>query len=116
MPSIYDDLKPHFRARVRLLTNEEGGRKSPGNFPGYLPDMKFHGDDRGMYGAGYFRPVDAIAGVVIAVAPGEEVDLDILLRHPEPEYMPDLILGRTFELCEGTTVIGRGVVTAVYLS
>jgi translation elongation factor EF-Tu-like GTPase len=107
-------LEPHFRAHVRLLTPAEGGRKTPANFPGYRPDMKFDGDNRGMYGAGYFRPVDVAPGAVMLVAPGEEVDLDILLRNDAPEYMPDLVVGKTFDLHEGNTVIGTGVVTTVF--
>jgi elongation factor Tu len=94
-------ITPHtkFKARVYILTKEEGGRHTP-FFKGYRPQF-------------YFRTTDVTGSCVLPsgvemVMPGDNVDLEIELITPiamEKESR--------FAIREGGHTVGAGVVTEV---
>ncbi|MDD5731209.1 MAG: elongation factor Tu [Candidatus Omnitrophica bacterium] len=94
-------ITPHtkFKARVYILTKEEGGRHTP-FFKGYRPQF-------------YFRTTDVTGAVTLPqgaemVMPGDNVDLEIELITPiamEKESR--------FAIREGGHTVGAGVVTEI---
>ncbi|MBI2601561.1 MAG: elongation factor Tu [Deltaproteobacteria bacterium] len=94
-------IKPHtkFKAKVYVLTKEEGGRHTP-FFKGYRPQF-------------YFRTTDVTGSVklpeaVEMVMPGDNVDMDVELINPiamDAEVR--------FAIREGGRTVGAGVVAQV---
>ena len=94
-------ILPHtkFKAKVYILTKEEGGRHTP-FFKGYRPQF-------------YFRTTDVTGTAVLPtgvemVMPGDNVDLEVELIIPvaiEKESR--------FAIREGGHTVGAGVVTEV---
>ncbi|WP_395106656.1 elongation factor Tu [Actinomadura sp. SCN-SB] len=92
-------IQPHlrFRARVRVLTADEGGRSKP-FFHGYRPQFHFRTTD--VSGA-----VD-LGGASVMALPGDSVDMAVELGKP---VAMDVGLG--FAIREGGRTIGAGTVT-----
>lgn len=94
-------IKPHtkFKAKVYVLTKEEGGRHTP-FFKGYRPQF-------------YFRTTDVTGNVklpdnVEMVMPGDNIDIEVELISPiamEAEVR--------FAIREGGRTVGAGVVSAI---
>ena len=94
-------IKPHtkFKAKVYVLTKEEGGRHTP-FFKGYRPQF-------------YFRTTDVTGNIklpddVEMVMPGDNIDLEVELIQPiamEPEVR--------FAIREGGRTVGAGVVASI---
>ncbi|SEG76473.1 elongation factor Tu [Thermomonospora echinospora] len=94
-------IRPHlrFRARVRVLTAEEGGRSRP-FFHGYRP--QFH-----------FRTTDVVGGVDLGgegamALPGDSVEMTVDLGKPVA-----MAEGLGFAIREGGRTVGAGTVTAL---
>ncbi|WP_030170423.1 elongation factor Tu [Spirillospora albida] len=92
-------VRPHtrFRARVRVLTAEEGGRSRPFHH-GYRP--QFH-----------FRTTDVVGDIALAgegdmAMPGDTVDMTVELGKPVA-----MTEGLGFAIREGGRTIGAGTVT-----
>ena len=94
-------IMPHkkFKAKVYVLSKEEGGRHTP-FFKGYRPQF-------------YFRTTD-VTGVVQLpegtemVMPGDNVNLEIELITPVA-----MDLGLRFAIREGGRTVGAGTVTDI---
>ncbi len=96
-------ITPHtkFKAKVYVLTKEEGGRHTP-FFKGYRPQF-------------YFRTTDVTGSVTLPqgvemIMPGDNIDLEVELITPiamEKESR--------FAIREGGHTVGAGVVTEVIL-
>ncbi len=94
-------IKPHtkFKAKVYVLTKEEGGRHTP-FFKGYRPQF-------------YFRTTDVTGNIqlpenVEMVMPGDNIDIEVELIQPialEAEVR--------FAIREGGRTVGAGVVASV---
>ncbi|QXJ26632.1 elongation factor Tu [Actinomadura graeca] len=94
-------IRPHtrFRARVRVLTAQEGGRSGP-FFHGYRP--QFH-----------FRTTDVAGGVDLGgdggmALPGDTVEMAVELGRPVA-----MTEGLGFAIREGGLTVGAGTVTAL---
>jgi len=94
-------VKPHtkFRARVYVLTREEGGRHTP-FYNGYRPQF-------------YLRTTDvtgaiALTGGAEMVMPGDNVDMDVELITPIA-----LETGQRFAIREGGHTVGAGALTEI---
>ncbi len=94
-------IKPHtkFKARVYVLSKEEGGRHTP-FFPGYRPQF-------------YIRTTDVTGSIklpdgVEMVMPGDNVDMEVELIQPVAveEQM-------RFAIREGGRTVGSGVVASI---
>lgn len=94
-------IKPHtkFKARVYVLSKEEGGRHTP-FFPGYIPQF-------------YIRTTDVTGSIklpdgVEMVMPGDNVDMEVELIQPVAveEQM-------RFAIREGGRTVGSGVVASI---
>jgi elongation factor Tu len=91
-------IRPHtrFRARVRVLTAEEGGRSKP-FFHGYQP--QFH-----------FRTTDVVGTILLTegemAMPGDLVDLTVEVGKPIA-----MTEGLGFAIREGGRTVGAGTVT-----
>ena len=96
-----NSIKPHskFKARVYILSKEDGGRHTP-FFDGYKPQF-------------YFRTTDVtgsanlLDGVEMAV-PGDTINLEVNLGKPVA-----LEAGSRFAIREGGRTVGSGVVSEV---
>jgi elongation factor Tu len=96
-------IKPHtkFKAKVYILTKEEGGRHTP-FFKGYRPQF-------------YFRTTDVTGSVTLPenvemVMPGDNIDIEVELISPiamDAEVR--------FAIREGGRTVGSGVVAQVVL-
>ncbi|MEQ7008262.1 elongation factor Tu [Actinopolymorpha sp. B17G11] len=90
-------IRPHtrFRARVRVLTADEGGRRKP-FFHGYQP--QFH-----------FRTTDTVGTILLGegrmALPGDTVDMTVELGKPIA-----LAAGLGFAIREGGRTVGAGTV------
>jgi elongation factor Tu len=94
-------INPHtkFKAKVYILTKEEGGRHTP-FFKGYRPQF-------------YFRTTDVTGAVTLPenvemVMPGDNIDMDVELICPvamDPELR--------FAIREGGRTVGAGVVASI---
>ena len=91
-------IKPHtkFKAKLYVLTKEEGGRHTP-FFKGYRPQF-------------YFRTTDVTGAVTLPagvemVMPGDNIDIDVELICPIA-----LEKGLRFAVREGGHTVGAGVV------
>jgi elongation factor Tu len=94
-------IRPHlrFRARVRVLTADEGGRSRP-FFHGYRP--QFH-----------FRTTDVVGGIDLGgdggmALPGDTVEMAVELGRPVA-----MTEGLGFAIREGGRTVGAGTVTAL---
>ncbi|WP_141579540.1 elongation factor Tu [Actinomadura sp. WMMA1423] len=93
-------IRPHlrFRARVRVLTADEGGRSRP-FLHGYRP--QFH-----------FRTTDVVGGVDLGeggmALPGDSVEMAVELGKPVA-----MTEGLGFAIREGGRTVGAGTVTAL---
>ncbi|MCB9228387.1 MAG: elongation factor Tu [Deltaproteobacteria bacterium] len=94
-------IKPHtkFKAKVYILTKEEGGRHTP-FFKGYRPQF-------------YFRTTDVTGAVTLPenvemVMPGDNIDMDVELIAP---IAMDEEL--RFAIREGGRTVGAGVVASI---
>ncbi|MGD1997527.1 MAG: elongation factor Tu [Candidatus Dependentiae bacterium] len=94
-------ITPHkkFKAKVIVLTKDEGGRHSP-FFQGYRPQF-------------YFRTTDVTGSVTLPdgvemVMPGDEVDFSVELISPVA-----MDKGLRFAIREGGRTVGSGVVTEI---
>jgi elongation factor Tu len=94
-------ITPHteYEAHVYILTEEEGGRKTP-FFTGYRPQF-------------YFRTTDVTGEVKLRpgtemVQPGDDVTLDVTLITPIA-----MDVNQRFAIREGGRTVGSGVVTKV---
>jgi elongation factor Tu len=94
-------IKPHtkFRARVYVLTREEGGRHTP-FYNGYRPQF-------------YLRTTDVTGSISLTggaemVMPGDNVDMDVELITPIA-----LETGQRFAIREGGHTVGAGAITEI---
>jgi len=94
-------ITPHteYEAHVYILTEEEGGRKTP-FFTGYRPQF-------------YFRTTDVTGEVKLRqgtemVQPGDDVTLDVVLITPIA-----MDVNQRFAIREGGRTVGSGVVTKI---
>ena len=93
-------IRPHlrFRAQVRVLTADEGGRSRP-FLHGYRP--QFH-----------FRTTDVVGGVDLGeggmALPGDSVEMAVELGKPVA-----MTVGLGFAIREGGRTVGAGTVTAL---
>jgi elongation factor Tu len=95
-------VKPHtrFKARVYVLTKEEGGRHTP-FYNGYRPQF-------------YLRTTDVTGAIGLTggaemVMPGDNVDMDVELITPIA-----LETGQRFAIREGGHTVGAGAITEIY--
>ena len=94
-------IKPHtkFRARVYVLTKEEGGRHTP-FYNGYRPQF-------------YLRTTDVTGAIGLTggaemVMPGDNVDMTVELITPIA-----LETGQRFAIREGGHTVGAGAITEI---
>ncbi len=94
-------IRPHtaFRARVYVLTKEEGGRHTP-FYNGYRPQF-------------YLRTTDVTGAIKLTegaemVMPGDNVDMDVELITPIA-----LETGQRFAIREGGHTVGAGAITEI---
>ena len=95
-------VKPHtkFKARVYVLTKEEGGRHTP-FYNGYRPQF-------------YLRTTDVTGAIGLTggaemVMPGDNVDMNVELITPIA-----LETGQRFAIREGGHTVGAGAITEIY--
>jgi len=93
--------KPHFIAKPKYKTSEEGGRKTPAN-NGYRPQIKFGFTDKQTSGSQIFLDKEK-------VNPGETVTAEITVLTPQL-FENKLEVGMNFHFLEGSTIIGFGSV------
>ena len=89
----------HFKARVYVLSKDEGGRHTP-FFDGYRPQF-------------YFRTTDVTGSIKLPegqemVMPGDNTDMDIQLIQPIA-----MVQGLRFAIREGGRTVGAGAVTEI---
>jgi len=89
----------HFKARVYVLSKDEGGRHTP-FFDGYRPQF-------------YFRTTDVTGSIKLPegqemVMPGDNTDMDIQLIQPIA-----MVQGLRFANREGGRTVGAGAVTEI---
>jgi elongation factor Tu len=89
----------HFKARVYVLSKDEGGRHTP-FFDGYRPQF-------------YFRTTDVTGSIKLPegqemVMPGDNTDMDITLIQPIA-----MDQGLRFAIREGGRTVGAGAVTEI---
>jgi elongation factor Tu len=89
----------HFKARVYVLSKDEGGRHTP-FFDGYRPQF-------------YFRTTDVTGTIKLPegqemVMPGDNTDMDIQLIQPIA-----MVQGLRFAIREGGRTVGAGAVTEI---
>jgi len=95
-------ITPHtkFKARVYVLTKDEGGRHTP-FYNGYRPQF-------------YLRTTDVTGAIGLTggaemVMPGDNVDMDVELITPIA-----LETGQRFAIREGGHTVGAGAITEIY--
>jgi elongation factor Tu len=97
----------YFRARIRLLGTEEGGRRTP-VLSGYRPMLNFEPSQSNRFNDGILTLV-----ACDMLDPGEFCDADIELLCPE--LVPvELKPGVPFNMNEGSIVVATGEVLEVY--
>jgi translation elongation factor EF-Tu-like GTPase len=95
---------PHFIARLKYLTSEEGGRNQPAH-SGYRPHIKFEGKKELTSGSQTFIGTDH-------VNPGESVDAEITILSTSI-FENYLYAGLKFHFAEGPRIIGTGEILQV---
>lgn len=97
-------------ARIRFLSEEEGGRTAPvrGGYS-YRPNHSFWGDDAATKGY-------AIGLINLPLGqdihPGEETEVEVIFL-PWPELTPELHTGRIWRIQEGAKIVGYGEILKV---
>ena len=94
-------MKPHFIAKLKYKTSEEGGRKTSAN-SGYRPQIQFSFTDKQTSGSQIFLDKEK-------VNPGETVTAEITVLTPQ-FFENKLEIGMNFQFLEGFTIIGFGSV------
>lgn len=93
---------PDIEAEITFLKTEEGGRSTPA-FSGYRPQFYY---DEMNYAAHQHYPN------VSEVHPGQTVTT--LLWFGAPQFhIKKVFVGMTFEIREGSRVVGNGIVTKI---
>lgn len=104
----FDKWPADFKAKVRLLTAEEGGRKTPGHI-GYRPLVYFETEALKWAGtSGSWQKMDRDK-----LFPGETTKIDIAILGKE-FCRNKLFTGLKFRLTEGSTKIGEGEILEIY--
>lgn len=93
------NLKPHFIAKLKYKTTEEGGRKTPAK-SNYRPQVKFGFTKYDTSGIQRFLDKDI-------VFPGESVLAEITVMSPQ-FFKGMLKVGMEFDFREGSKIIGFG--------
>jgi hypothetical protein len=103
--------KPHFKARVKLRSIENGGRDSDLDLSRYRPNLSFSADDRWYYGAhptledGSLPPASGAW-----LHPGDEFDTYFWIRSAATEILSRLTVGSRFRVMEGGRAVADGLV------
>jgi translation elongation factor EF-Tu-like GTPase len=93
------------RARIHLLTKEQGGRATPLQGGGsYRPNHNFFGPESKDMCVGL---IDLPEGQV--VNPGDTLDVDMTLQV-WPELAEKIVAGREWRIQEGPKLVGLGTV------
>jgi elongation factor Tu len=104
----FDKWPADFKARVRLLTAEEGGRRTPGHI-GYRPQVWFEIDSLNhACTSGSWQKMDKDN-----LFPGETAEIEIAILAKElckNNLFPNL----KFRLTEGLMKIGEGEILEIY--
>ena len=99
----------HIRARIRLLSAEEGGRKGPiansGTTFSYRPQHNFSGPENKEMVEGFIHLEPGTA-----VHPGESSEIEMILM---PSQEINLSPGREWRIQEGSRVVGIGTILQV---
>jgi translation elongation factor EF-Tu-like GTPase len=96
--------QPDFTAKLKYLTSEQGGRKTPAH-SGYRPQVKF--DFTEMQTSGQQVLLDKEI-----VYPGEEVTAEITILSHE-FFQNKLWIGMKYEFREGMRIIGTGEILKI---
>lgn len=103
----------HFRARMRVRTTDEGGRKIGIYLKDYRPDLVFDFDPKWWRGA-YLVPDPPVSDFDdTKVDLGESREVDFGLRYPE-QVISQLQPGVAFRMMEGSIPVADCVITTVY--
>lgn len=103
----FDKCPADFKAKVRLLTAEEGGRKTPGHL-GYRPLVYFEDEALNRAGtSGSWQKMDRDK-----LFPGETAEIDIAILGKE-FCRNKLFVGLKFRLMEGSVQIGAGEILEI---
>lgn len=94
----------HFIARLKYLTSQEGGRKTPAH-SGYRPHIKFEGSNYLTSGQQFFIGVDK-------VDPGGSIDAEITIIATSV-FKNFLYAGLKFHFAEGSRIIGTGEILKI---
>lgn len=98
--TVTESSRWYVRARLRLSTTEEGGRKSP-IASGYRSHWTFPPD---VHNQGHDAPLTLEAGPSVWLHPGEEATVRL---HPlAPDLWPGLEPGLRLTMREGARVVG----------
>ncbi len=103
----FDKWPADFKAKVRLLTAEEGGRKTPGHI-GYRPLVYFETDWPHNGTSGSWQKMDRDK-----LFPGETAEIDIAILGKE-FCRNKLFTGLKLRLAEGSKKIGEGEILEIY--
>ena len=104
----FDQWPADFKASVRLLTAEEGGRKTPGHV-GYRPQVYFEIEEmNGTCTSGSWQKMD-----IGQLFPGETTDIEIALLNKR-FCQNKLFAGLKIRLMEGPVQIGTGEILEIY--
>ena len=96
------------KARIRFLSTEEGGRRSPLQGGGsYRPNHNFFGPDAREMCMGFIELADGEQ-----VAPGDTIQKDLTLTI-FPAVQPDIIEGRNWRIQEGGQLVAVGTILKV---
>ena len=99
---------PDFKARVRLLTAEEGGRNNEAGV-GYRPQIWFDLQIEGIScTSGSWQKIDKEK-----VFPGDVAEIEIALLS-RGFYKNQFFVGLRFQLTEGSIQIGTGEILEIY--
>jgi len=96
---------PDFTAKLKYLTSEQGGRKTPAH-SGYRPQVKFDFTEMQTSGQQVFLDKEK-------VYPGEEVTAEITISTPEL-FKNKLWIGMEYEFREGDRIIGTGEILKIF--
>ncbi len=96
------------RARIHLLTTEQGGRAAPivGGFS-YRPNHNFFEPDAPDMSMGFMGLPEGVN-----LYPGESVDLDLALSI-WPALTPEIRVGREWRIQEGSRLVGTGTILEI---
>ena len=100
----FDKQTPDFEAKLKYLSTEQGGRKTPA-YSGYRPQVKFEFTRMQTSGSQKFIGTDE-------VYPGETVLAQITILSPQ-FFESQLKIGMEFEFREGAKIIGTGTIIKI---